>query len=379
LLLVFVGLAASWFVLWCVPPAYWTSPALRRTTRALGYAALAALVVPYAHIGRRLLLNRRAVLGIPLGNLTAWMKWHLGAAYFAFFFALLHSRAHANGWLTLSILVLLWAVMLSGVAGYFGMRACYRLLALAVEREVGLERLAKERDGLAERSQTLAGNPGWLREEDVLDWREFGSEALRKGSPLQAKLALGKGIATVVEDAIHSGHFTPQLRAEVVEKVNAQLQKADFCPPAGSQKSAAEPTESDRERGRRNRAFLESLCPTGIAKSAAPPEAVERFFDEVTIYLGTGYPSWTWLFSAQALEPVPRNHYLRVRELVSPEQRKGIDERWGFVQRRRQLDIEFWFHRLARVWLLVHGPAAWALLALVAAHVVTSIYYGGWF
>ena len=76
---------------------------------------------------------------------------------------------------------------------------------------------------------------------------------------------------------------------------------------------------------------------------------------------------------------MPRNHYLRVRELVSPEQRKGIDEQWGFVQRRRQLDIEFWFHRLARVWLLVHGPAAWALLALVAAHVVTSIYYGGWF
>jgi hypothetical protein len=79
------------------------------------------------------------------------------------------------------------------------------------------------------------------------------------------------------------------------------------------------------------------------------------------------------------MEPVSLNHYLRVCELVSPEQRKGIDELWEYVQRRRQLDVEYWFHRLTRVWLLVHGPAAWALLVLVVVHVISSIYYGGFF
>src|SRR5438132_12396391 len=77
----FVGLAGLWFVIWSLPPSVWESSSRRRTTRALGYAALAGLLVPYVHIGRRLFLNRRAVLGLPLGNLTGWMWSHLGAAY----------------------------------------------------------------------------------------------------------------------------------------------------------------------------------------------------------------------------------------------------------------------------------------------------------
>ena len=45
---------------------------------------------------------------------------------------------------------------------------------------------------------------------------------------------------------------------------------------------------------------------------------------------------------------------------------------------RRQMNVEYWFHRLARLWLLIHGPAAAALFVLIAIHIVTSIWYGGY-
>jgi hypothetical protein len=324
------------------------------------------------------------------------MWWHLGAAYLAFFLTLLHSRAHANSALTFVILVLAWTVMVSGVVGFFGMRACYRLLALMVEREVGLERLAQEREHLSERSQSMVRHYSLLQIEDVQDWLGFSSKLLQPKTTLNTKLGerLGKPVKTVIEDAQRTGSFlSPQLRAEVVEKVNEQLTRSDFCGAkdfeslnASPQRLAKEVTywaahepKSEHETERRNRVFLEALCPSEIAESSALPEAVERFFEEAAIYLQTGYPSWTWLFSSEALEPVSRNHYLRVRELASAEQCQLIDEVWGFVQRRRELDIEYWFHRLARVWLLVHGPAAWALLVLVLAHALSSVYYGGFF
>jgi hypothetical protein len=413
----FVGLAGLWLVVWLLRPPVWEPPSLRRATRALGYVALVALLIPYGHVARRLVLNRRAVLGFPLGRLTFWMGWHLGAAYAAFFLTLVHSRTYAKSPLTSAILVLIWAAMLSGVAGFFGTRFFYRILALTVEREVGMERLAGERKTLSARSAELARSEVMLRAEDVVDWRGFCSQILRKGSTLNEKLAkpLGKAAETVIDDALHAGTFTAQLQAEVMEKVNALLKKPGFstakdfqtlnaAPPPGDQpQPAPDPTrpaaeierrrrlagevahwavhepKSDWETERRNRVFLEALCPAEIVESAAPPEGVKRFFEQAAKYLQTADPSWTWLFSPQALEPLSGNHYLRARELASPGQRRAIDDLWKFVQRRRDLDVEYWFHRLTRAWLLVHGPAAWALLVLVVAHAVSSIYYGGFF
>jgi hypothetical protein len=134
---------------------------------------------------------------------------------------------------------------------------------------------------------------------------------------------------------------------------------------------------SEREIERRNRLFLEAAGPKLIRVSQPPPKTVTRFFqDEVGAYLHAPFPSWRWLFSREALEPISRNHYLRVRALAGKDR---VEPLWEWVQERRQMDLEYWFHRLARVWLLVHGPAAVALLVLVLVHVCYSIYYGGFF
>jgi hypothetical protein len=50
---------------------------------------------------------------------------------------------------------------------------------------------------------------------------------------------------------------------------------------------------------------------------------------------------------------------------------------WRFVKERQQLDLEYGIHVLGRLWLLFHGPAAWALLVLMIEHIILSIRYGG--
>jgi hypothetical protein len=57
--------------------------------------------------------------------------------------------------------------------------------------------------------------------------------------------------------------------------------------------------------------------------------------------------------------------------------RKIVDELWSLLQTRQAMDLEYRMHQLGRLWLLVHGPAAWALFVLMIEHVVMSWWYGG--
>ena len=104
---------AGWFVVWLLP---WTfdSPGWRQFRRCFAVLATIALLVPYLHIGRRLLFS---VSFLHAGSgLTRAGSWegetaglaHLAASYLAFLFTLCHCRAHAGTWLTLAILALFW-------------------------------------------------------------------------------------------------------------------------------------------------------------------------------------------------------------------------------------------------------------------------------
>src|SRR5215213_7557741 len=50
------------------------------------------------------------------------------SGYLAFLLVLVHSRAQAHSLLTRAIVVLLWLVMLSGAAGFYGQKLLYWLL-----------------------------------------------------------------------------------------------------------------------------------------------------------------------------------------------------------------------------------------------------------
>ncbi len=380
--------AAAWLTLACLPFVDVEAPAFRRACRFLGYPALVALLIPYLYPWRRLSLQR------PRGNMTRWLRWHIGAAYLAFGLVILHGRGHLfRGGLTLWVVIVFALVLLSGMVGMALQRLVFRLLALLLDRELAGERLAFERLALIARSTELMENYSMVLDSDVLAWGEFCKAILQSGGPLHRVVwnakPLGANPRTAIRRVADAAPGSEDDRRLILAALNELLTSQNFWQgqdPAGFPLTA-EGREllalrakdlSVAQTERRNRLFLEAACPDLVRRSDRPPETVKRFFaEEVSGYLRSGFPSWGWLLSAEALEPVPRNHYLRARELAPPGEVGRVDQLWLWVEERRQMDLEYWFRRLTRGWLLVHAPAAWALLALVLMHVLSSIRYGG--
>src|SRR5262245_51437416 len=108
LLLLLVIPVAAWITFSPLPAVDLAAPAIRRFCRDLGYAALAAMVLPYLYVWLGFLPQRL------LGSVTGWMQWHIAAAYLAFALLVVHARGHLfRGALTSAIVILLAVVMLS--------------------------------------------------------------------------------------------------------------------------------------------------------------------------------------------------------------------------------------------------------------------------
>src|SRR5262249_54049389 len=136
----------------------------RVAARWCGYLGALAMLVPYLHVLRRCFRHRR------LGATRIWLACHVGAAYAAFFFVLVHARGRANGPLTLTLLVLAWVVMVSGVVGYYGQKLLYALMPRMIRREYGLERIEHQRGRLLDRARAL------VADQYVSDWRAFAEQ-----------------------------------------------------------------------------------------------------------------------------------------------------------------------------------------------------------
>lgn len=133
-----------------------------------------------------------------------------------------------------------------------------------------------------------------------------------------------------------------------------------------------------QEIQRRNRLSIE-MWSEEVGESRPPDSAVKGFFDgDVRPVLEAPDPSWGWIFTSGAREPILESRVEALRMLVGPGQARIVDALMNWVERRRQLDVEFWLDRLANCWVKVHGWLAWLLLALVLDHVVGSCLRGGW-
>jgi hypothetical protein len=262
--LVFVALMLFGGALAVLPE--WEAFPLRAAARLAGYLGFVAMLVPYLHIVRRCFRYRR---GAPM---RLWLRLHIGAAYLAFFFVLVHCRGRASTPLTLALLIVTWIVMISGAVGYYGQKLLYFLLPRLVAREYGLERLEAQR---------------------------------------QHVLATAEGLAK-----------------------KAEIQKAPEV--------------------------VRKFCATAVAECLAPP-----------------YLFWRWLLRVDGTAQLSENWYQRALMFADAAQSTGVQTIWELVQTRHALDLEYRLHQLGRLWLLVHGPAAWALLLLMIEHALMSMWYGG--
>jgi hypothetical protein len=421
------------FALWVLYPFLAPKAALElapATVRSLGWCAAVALALPYCHIaGRRFLRHRRALLGVPLLSQAFWLGVHLVFAYLAFLLTLFHSRGHGGTWLTWWILLLFWAVMLTGVIGYWGEKLIYRILIFTTEPEYGRGRLrTKERLRLKRRSHRLIEEYWKLTEYDVQDWRAFCCTLLdEKSLPYQVVYEPLNGSGLIVFDAIRAMRLAAQVEGSdlspgqmnpIIGALNQFItwKRCDLgtdlkAPTEKEMKEAkgAKKAELDRraqlasraedlrktderarslleranklgledDRGLRNRLVLEAICPQILA-CEKPSEVLVTFYQEsVEPYLEPERVSWRWLFTPAAREPIPNNVARHIRALVPPRQGRVVDQLLRWVERRRQLNVEAWLDRLATVWLSVHAVSAAALLVLVVDHILGSIRFGG--
>jgi hypothetical protein len=108
------------------------------------------------------------------------------------------------------------------------------------------------------------------------------------------------------------------------------------------------------------------------------PEVI-RLFCEAAVRdcLAPAYSVFGWLRPAKGQAVLSRNSFERACSFGDPKQQEIVTRIWSFVEMRRAMDLEYRLHQLGRSWLLLHGPAAWALFVLMVEHAAMSIWYGG--
>lgn len=219
----------------------------------------------------------------------------------------------------------------------------------------------------------------WLRMSGWLNLHVFASYAAlgltlvhslgRAGSPLTSWMMVCFW-AVVVSGVV--GHFGQRICYRLLSLIIG-----DKSGPKESDSKESDP----KEYGPKGLLVELQKLKNGISSVPASSKSTpyERFVAEAQQYLNSDWKSWSWLFSAAAYEPVSENLYQQARHLSQVEkEQKEIKKLWAQVQQRRKMDIEYWFHRAARCWLIVHRIAAAGLLVLVVAHVISSIRFGGW-
>lgn len=108
------------------------------------------------------------------------------------------------------------------------------------------------------------------------------------------------------------------------------------------------------------------------------PEVMRTFCSvAMTDCLAPAYSLLGGLRRGDANDILSDNGFERAHTFGDDKQRDILAQVWAFVKMRREMNLEYRLHQVGRSWLLVHGPAAWALLVLMIEHVVMSLWYGG--
>jgi len=388
---VFVFLALLWLLAWTVVPADWWT-ALGGLCRLCGYLAVLAMLVPYIHI------LRRSFRHLYLGNMNRWLWWHLAASYFAFLLVLLHSRAQAHSLLSQLLVVLLWVVMVSGVAGYFGQKVLYDLMPRLVRREYGMERIDYQRHLLLQSGQALC--------LDLLApaWNALVGKLQEKNSAL---LALLRDPASSDADMEQLAEACKQARAEerkppadrdwdtyergkamvltcVQQFLTRQALDAAQIDLEGLQKAepelarlfkGAEPLPGEQLK-QRNYRLLQVRFPQEFP--TVPPVVIAFAQRALSDCLLEPLRLWRGQPRVRLQGWLAHNTLEQALATAGEEQAKILERLWDLVEQRRELDLEYRLHQAGRLWLLFHGPAAWTLGVLILVHIVTSVWYGGY-
>jgi hypothetical protein len=139
------------------------------------------------------------------------------------------------------------------------------------------------------------------------------------------------------------------------------------------------PRELGMERLGPERDYLQARAEESSKKKELQeaPEVIRTFCETaLRACLAPGF-SLLWLRKSGAQTILSRNGFERAHSFGNAQQQEIVARIWACVEQRRAMDLEYRLHQLGRSWLLIHGPAAWALLVLMVEHAVMSVWYGG--
>jgi hypothetical protein len=353
---------------------------------ALGTVAFAFMAFALLLGARKALVRRLAIKGVGLvprlGSIGFWMRGHLWLGTLALPLALLHSGFRASGPLAISMLVLLVAVVVTGIIG------------LVIQHVVPHELATRER-GQTTHEQTHRRTYNLVSDAHGLV-KKTCDEALRTAREAQA--VFRAGAATRAQEIAALAEAEKKKRtdddaerekayARAVSEAQAARERLDQArerldaarPEAPVKKAAPAPVPAN---ARRSRASMGTRLvePSKTALKSAPPDPATlvapaelvTFYDEIALPF--------------LLEPdSPRNPL--VDELGSEVVFESIHHRVPEAHRAVLADLrascdavrrkahQRSLYVLLHGWLFFHVPIAVLLVALAAIHAVMALRY----
>ncbi len=122
--------------------------------------------------------------------------------------------------------------------------------------------------------------------------------------------------------------------------------------------------------------LLEALQKDGAAQAATASERVQELYRErVADQLLTIRPSIAYFIDPAGHIQRHTAFFEATRNYLAGEERQQLDALAALYRAKLELDAHATLQRALRSWLVLHIPVAMALIVLLAAHVVTVLYY----
>ncbi|MDZ4698175.1 MAG: hypothetical protein SH809_00600 [Rhodothermales bacterium] len=122
--------------------------------------------------------------------------------------------------------------------------------------------------------------------------------------------------------------------------------------------------------------LLEGLQKDGAALAATASERVQALYrDRVAGQLQTIRPRMAYFIDPAGHIQRHSAFFEATRKFLAGEERQQFDALAALYRAKLELDAHATLQRALRSWLVLHIPVAMALIVLLAAHVVTVLYY----
>jgi hypothetical protein len=122
--------------------------------------------------------------------------------------------------------------------------------------------------------------------------------------------------------------------------------------------------------------LVERLAAEATATMNGASDPLARTYDaDIRPLVAMPAPRWSYVFDIRGSRVRTLEPLTRIEPFVSDQDQGRLRDLTTIVTEKLDLDVHLSLQRVLRLWLYTHVPAAMALLALVAVHIVAVVYF----